>query len=276
MGSARRRNEVRITTSGWLIALNPIRHSRASHSCPGQTVQLRAGTSTARGAGPEKWRGTPVDEADAPVCVEERGRSGERAGGEHVVGVELDDELRLHESHAQVDRRDVAQVALVSQNRDARVGGQLGGEVRGLIGRAVIDDDQPNVHVSLLENAPRAPAEVAGIVVAGDDCGDRRAPVRARRHAANHALARRVRRGPTHARAPRGLRAAPPLARSRALSRDRGWPRPAARARQRSSAAGRSRRAALILGRPGITTAAGGRRRRRGPGARSHASSGRG
>ncbi len=91
-----------------------------------------------------------------------------------IVGIDPGDERAARESERLVDGRDVAAIAIVADDAQARVGVHLE-HLRRLVGRPVVNDDHlERRRVGLVEDARQAVAQEPRVVVAGDDDAEKR------------------------------------------------------------------------------------------------------
>src|SRR5512132_1965706 len=121
--------------------------------------------------------GPAVHHADARVGLHDAGGPAQRPGRQQVVGRDQHDVVAVGPGQALVVGGDVALVDLVPADGDpGLVGRQAGGHRRGVVGRAVVDDQHRHVHALLVEDAAQAAGQELGVVVARDDDAHGRPP----------------------------------------------------------------------------------------------------
>lgn len=116
-----------------------------------------------------------VGEADLGVGVEQGRGAHQGPGDEPVVGREQGRVVPVGPfQQAFVVGGDVALVALVDPHLDPGVGGREGArDVRGVVGRGVVDDQHPYVDAGLLvQDALDAVGQEVAVLVAGDHHAD--------------------------------------------------------------------------------------------------------
>lgn len=116
-------------------------------------------------------QGTAVGEPRLRMGVEERGGADQCAGDQAVVGGEQCYVVTVGPlQQALVVGGDVALVGLVDADLDPRVGGrQFARGLRRVVGRGVVDDEDPDVDAVLfVQDAADAVGEEVAVLVAGD------------------------------------------------------------------------------------------------------------
>jgi hypothetical protein len=128
--------------------------------------QVAAGPAAARAALGVDHLGVAVDHAGVGIGVEHGHLAGQPVGQHQVVVGQVGDQLAAGLVQAAVPVADHAQIGLVAQVADARVG-EPGHHLRRLVGRGVVADQQLEVGERLAQAARDRLAQVAGAVARG-------------------------------------------------------------------------------------------------------------
>lgn len=95
-----------------------------------------------------------IEKADARKRGHRPGGSPQGAGRQHVIGIELYDELAFASPKCLVKRRNMTTVAVMCDQPNPLIEpGEVGGDRNAVVGRTIVDDHNLNVDVVLDERA---------------------------------------------------------------------------------------------------------------------------